>query len=83
MHVGDVVPKDLKMALALAVSSTAIQEMVKRVTYKASGMSCFQRSGYTAMPSCIGQGWMSNHFALPPIPERLLICVLERLRSPD
>jgi len=29
--VGDVPPKGLKMALALAVNSTAIQEMLKRV----------------------------------------------------
>ena len=39
MHVGDVVPKDLKMALALAVSSTAIQEVFKRLAVYSTAMS--------------------------------------------
>ena len=39
MHEGDVVPKDLKIALALAVSSTAIQEMFKRMAEYFTAMS--------------------------------------------
>ena len=37
----------------------------------ARGLTCSQRSGYTAVPGCIGQGLMGKDFALPPFPERI------------
>jgi len=52
----DAPPKGLKMAVTFAGNSTAIQEMFKRVADCASGMTCFQRSGYTAVSGCAGKG---------------------------
>ena len=39
MRVGNVLPEKLKMALALAVSSTAIQEMFKRMAEYSTAIS--------------------------------------------
>jgi len=55
-NVCDVPPKGLKIAVTFAGISTTIQEMFKRVADCASGMTCFQRSGYTAVSGCAGKG---------------------------
>ena len=54
----DVPTIGLKIAVTFVGNSASIQEMFKRVADCASGTTCFQRSGYTAVSGCVGKGAM-------------------------
>ena len=51
-NIGDVPSKGLKMAATFSGNSTVFQEMFRRVTGCASGLTCLQRSGYTSVSGC-------------------------------